>query len=81
MERIDDSWDGKSFSEPLEKITLRPAALAARQQHHAGNIGEFLDAIDAGTLPQTVAADNLKSLAMVEAAVESARRGEAVTLS
>ena len=80
VERVDGSWDGKKFVEPVEKITLAPAALEKGQQQHAGNIGEFLDAIDAGTLPQTAAADNLKSLAMVEAAVDSAQRGEAVVL-
>lgn len=81
VERVDGSWDHKKLMEPVEKITIAPAALEKGRQHHAGNIGEFLDSIDAGTPPQTAAADNIKSLAMVEGAVESAQRGETITLS
>jgi predicted dehydrogenase len=40
---------------------------------HAGLIRDFVDGILTGTTPQTVCTDNVKSLAMVLAAVESAQ--------
>jgi predicted dehydrogenase len=79
-ERIDGSWDGKAFIEAVERFSFAPAPMERGRQAHAGNIGEFLDAIESGIAPQTEAPDNLKSLAMVEAAVESAQQGNAVTL-
>jgi predicted dehydrogenase len=81
VERTDAPWDGRAFVEAVEKISLAAAPLEPARQGHSGNIGEFLDSVDARTFPQTAVADNLKSLAMVEAAIESAKRGEAVCLS
>jgi len=78
VERLAGTWDGRAFYEPVERLAIPPAALGAEGREHAGNIGAFLDAIDSGTLPQTVAWDNLKSLAMVEAAVASVERGAPV---
>jgi len=46
----------------------------------AGSLNEFLDALDSGTTPQCECRDNIKSLAMVFAAIESSRRGEKVNL-
>ena len=45
---------------------------------HAGLIREFLDCVKRGGAPRTAAADNIKSLAMVHAAVKSAETGERV---
>lgn len=42
---------------------------------HAGVINEFIQAVKRGGTPQTVGTDNIKSLAMVYAAIESAERG------
>jgi predicted dehydrogenase len=42
----------------------------------AGSLAEFLEALDSGSTPQGECHDNIKSLAMVFAAVESSRRGE-----
>jgi predicted dehydrogenase len=42
---------------------------------HAGVIREFLDCVKSGRQPQTAASDNIKSFAMVHAAIESSRRG------
>jgi len=81
VERIDGSWDGKAFREPVEKVTIPPAAMGAGETWHAGNIGEFLDALEKGIMPQTAVADNLKSLAMVEAAIESARQGRPIDVA
>lgn len=45
---------------------------------HAGVIRDFLDALHAGTKPMTDCTDNIKSVAMVFAAVESAETGARV---
>lgn len=45
---------------------------------HAGIIREFVRCVRSGATPETHAADNLKSLAMVLGAIESAERGETV---
>ena len=57
-----------------------PVAEAGEPAHvgHAGVIREFLDALAAGGVPETVCTDNIKSLAMVFAAVESAETGRPV---
>ncbi|MBE7219190.1 MAG: Gfo/Idh/MocA family oxidoreductase [Caulobacteraceae bacterium] len=81
VERVRGPWDGREFIEPVETLTLAPAVLAEGRREHAGNLGEFLDALDAGTAPQTAAADNLRSLAMVEGALASARDGRTVALA
>ena len=47
---------------------------------HAGVIREFLDCIHEGKVPQTVCTDNIKSLAMVHAAVESAESGKKIEI-
>ncbi len=47
---------------------------------HAGVIAEFLACVKNGGTPQTAAADNIKSLAMVEAAVKSAETGRKVEI-
>ena len=39
---------------------------------HAGVISEFVRCVQTGTVPETVASDNIKSLAMVFGAIESA---------
>ena len=76
-ERIDESWDGNGFMQPVEKISIPLAPLTPAESGHGGNIAEFLDCIDNGGRPQTVASDNMLSLAMVEAAIASARSGGA----
>jgi predicted dehydrogenase len=79
-ERVTGLWDGKSFIEPVERLEIPVAPLELAEREHPGNIGEFLRAVETGTVPQTAADDNLRSLAMVEGAMESARLGAAVTL-
>lgn len=48
---------------------------------HGSVIADFLAAIQAGRQPETVSSDNIKSLAMVFGAIESARTGQPVRLS
>jgi predicted dehydrogenase len=47
---------------------------------HSGVIHDFLAAIKTGKPPMTQAADNIKSLAMVFGAIESAETGKRVLI-
>jgi len=47
---------------------------------HAGNIREFLRCVREGTVPETAAEDNIKSLAMVFGAIDSAEQGKRVEI-
>ncbi|WEK05989.1 MAG: Gfo/Idh/MocA family oxidoreductase [Candidatus Devosia phytovorans] len=59
-----------------------PAPADLDQTHgHASVIAEFLSAIEQGRLPETTSTDNIKSLAMVFAAIESARTRQRVAIS
>jgi predicted dehydrogenase len=55
-----------------EMIDLAVPDKHVEHLHHAGLIREFVDCIRTGKTPQTICTDNIKSLAMVLAAVESA---------
>jgi predicted dehydrogenase len=72
-ETIDTSPGEPGFFQKTIPTTLTLTPLEPSQSDHAGNIGEFLDAVDGGASPQTEASDNIQSLAMVEAAVNSAQ--------
>jgi predicted dehydrogenase len=61
---------GSFFSEWHDLVLPPPPAGMATG--HAGVIREFVDCVRSGKTPQTAAADNIKSLAMVFAAIESA---------
>jgi len=47
---------------------------------HAGCIDEFITCVQNGKTPQTICTDNIKSLTMVEAAIESAATGREITV-
>lgn len=47
---------------------------------HAGVINEFIESLKVGTTPQTICTDNVKSLAMVLSAIESAKSGTKVSI-
>jgi len=47
---------------------------------HAGVMNEFLESLKSGGTPQTICYDNIKSLKMVLAAVESAETGKKITI-
>jgi predicted dehydrogenase len=68
--RLVDGDDG--FSRPLREVSVPPAPDPSRTLGHASILGEFLDAIEDGPPPETVGTDNIKSLAMVLSAIESA---------
>jgi len=48
---------------------------------HSGCIAEFIDCVRHGGVPETAAADNIKSLAMVFGAIESAASGRTVKVA
>jgi len=58
-----------------------PQPVNEAQTHgHASVIADFLNAIQSGAKPETVSNDNINSLAMVFAAIESARTRQRFTL-
>jgi predicted dehydrogenase len=69
-----------SFFSKWDDLALPPAP-AGMVTGHAGVIREFVDSIRSGRVPETVASDNIKSLAMVFAAIESAERCQRVEIS
>jgi predicted dehydrogenase len=86
-------WDGyetfeahqvageEGFFRPLKPLDIPDMPDDAKTQGHASVIADFLDAIEAGRAPETVGSDNIKSLAMVFAAIESARLKQRVLIS
>jgi predicted dehydrogenase len=70
---------GRLLSEiTATSLPVRPAP--AREDSHASVIAEFVSCIRQGTTPETAAADNQHSLAMVFAALASAAADQPVTL-
>ncbi|MCA1595614.1 MAG: Gfo/Idh/MocA family oxidoreductase [Chloroflexi bacterium] len=86
-ERGTATWDGGDglraqaaiqpggFHSELKPLEIGPAR-TGRPNGHAGAINEFLDCVQSGEMPETAAADNIKSLAMVFGAIESAEKRE-----
>jgi predicted dehydrogenase len=48
---------------------------------HAGLIRDFVHCLQTGAMPETICTDNIKSLAMVFGAIESAETGRRITIS
>jgi predicted dehydrogenase len=77
-------WDGENgfalnvvdgdegFFRPLRPVDVPPAPDPRLAEGHVSVIGAFLDAIESGREPETSGRDNIKSLAMVFSAIESA---------
>ena len=86
-------WDGaetfdanvvagsEGFFRPLTPIEVAQPADQAETHGHGSVIASFLDGIAAGRAPETASSDNIKSLAMVFAAIESARTRQRVVIS
>lgn len=62
-------------------IEVPPPANEEETHGHASVIADFLSAIRTGRTPETAGQDNIKSLAMVFGAIESARSGRSVDLA
>ena len=73
--------DGDSgFMRPVKAVEVPGDDFGAKASGHGGIMREFVDAIRGGAAPETNAADNLNSLAMVLGAVESSDSGMRVSL-
>ncbi|MFO7632464.1 MAG: Gfo/Idh/MocA family oxidoreductase, partial [Caldilinea sp.] len=66
--------ESSAFFSTMRAVEMSPLAAGARISGHAGAIHEFVECVRTGATPETVAADNIKSLAMVFSAIESATR-------
>lgn len=69
------------FFRELDNLDVPPPADEDQTHGHASVITDFLNAIETGRQPETVGSDNIKSLAMVFAAIESARIGQRVSIA
>jgi len=83
-------WDG--FGDPKGQIVVGPGGFHSAVSDIAesprpiksgisGSLDEFIQALKTGSTPQGECHDNIKSFAMVCAAVESSRRRERVELA
>ena len=71
---------GGAFHAQMRDLPVPALAAKDRVGGHAGLIDEFVDCVRRGRTPETVCTDNIKSLAMVFAAIESAKRGRRVAV-
>jgi len=69
----DSARDGLFSS--VVPVTIPSLGPGDRVGGHLGVMGDFIDAVRTGARPETVATDNLKSLAMVLAAIKGAETG------
>lgn len=69
------------FLRELKPIAVPDAANDAQVHGHASVIAEFIDAIKTGRKPETDGTDNIKSLAMVFGAIESAKTHRRVAIA
>lgn len=76
-ETVDVAGEFRSQMTPLSIGELDPAD---RVGAHEGIIHEFIDCVQNGGVPETVCTDNIKSLAMVFGAIESAETGQRVEI-
>lgn len=72
---------GEGFFRDLSPLNVPEAPKSDLTHGHASVIANFLDAIEAGRQPETASRDNIKSLAMVFAAIDSARHRQRVSIS
>lgn len=70
----------EGFINPFTDVEIPPAPESARVGGHAGLIREFIECVRTGATPETSASDNIKSLAMVFGAIESAEQGRPVAI-
>jgi predicted dehydrogenase len=84
------TWDGAdrfkaqvvaktgSFVSEWDDVDVPPPDPGDRIGGHAGQIADFVDCVRTGRIPETRASDNIKSLAMVFGAIESAEQEKPV---
>ncbi len=79
--RCDRLTGGDGFVRPVKAVKVPCVCPKPLTQGHDSAIGLFLEAIRKGVVPETVCTDNIKSLAMVHAAVKSAVTGKRVSIT
>jgi predicted dehydrogenase len=70
---------GEGFFRPTEPVEV-PSLSEPLIEGHAGVIADFVEAVRTGRPPLTPGTDNIRSLAMVLGAIESAETGRRVTI-
>lgn len=78
--RVEVVESGPGLQWPRRPVPVPTGDFTAKAQAHQSIIDEFVDRVRGGGVPETVCTDNVHSLAMVFAAIDSARRGARVTL-
>jgi predicted dehydrogenase len=66
------------FRSEYDDLEVPPLDLADKIGAHAGQIADFVDCVREGRMPETIASDNIRSLAMVFGAIESASQGREI---
>lgn len=69
------------FFRELQPLEVPPPADLGQTHGHASVLADFIAAIETGRAPETAGSDNIKSLAMVFAAIESGRTHQRVEIS
>lgn len=77
--QIVENVDDKGFTRPWVDVPV-PVPESAAQNGHAGCIHDFIDCVRTGRIPETICTKNIKSLAMVFGAIESAESGKRVAI-
>lgn len=70
---------GGFFSE-WEEVEPAPWNATEKTGGHAGQIRDFFECLENNRLPETICTDNIKSLAMVFSAIESAETGQRIEI-
>jgi predicted dehydrogenase len=85
------NWDGgddfraevvdldEGFIRPMKGLPV-PILETQKRDGHAGCIRDFIQCVRTGRVPETISTDNIKSLAMVFSAIESAESGKRVII-
>jgi predicted dehydrogenase len=77
--RAQDVEKTGSFFSTMKDVPV-PIPVDAKRDSHLGCIRDFIDCVRTGRKPETVCTDNIKSLAMVFGAIQSAETGKRVTI-
>ncbi|MBN1639924.1 MAG: Gfo/Idh/MocA family oxidoreductase [Anaerolineae bacterium] len=92
-ERGTVTWDGGDgfaaqvvaktggFRSEWRDVAIPPLDAGDRIGGHGGQIADFVDCVRTGRVPETVGSDNIRSLAMVFGAIESAGQGCSVPVT
>jgi predicted dehydrogenase len=70
----------EGFIRPMTEHAV-PVSPSAQEEGHAGCIREFIECVRTGRIPETAGTSNIKSLAMVFAAIESAQTRQRLPIS